>query len=288
MEAMQERIEEFKTRGKECQQLDDNQDLDKDKNDDTQAEKSSDKNVDGEEGKRLPSLDNIEDAVTKKVEDLTRLLEGGSSDEELSFDEASEEFGKNSKSEDNFSKTESMEKNLRTEKDNSRDNVTLSMKRKSSARETECLICHFKVAQAGNLKRHMMNKHKVLVKDEKQPSIPDHNDRDEETEMEQDNPLPKEGNFVNETADSDTELNMDLKKLYPVEASPQFVCCNKDFLTLKKLKKHKSNVHSKAKYANDNDVYDSRDEKTPETGDPDESKVFFVTSVILPFLQKIC
>ena len=184
MEAMQERIEEFKTRGKECQQLDDNQDLDKDKNDDTQAEKSSDKNVDGEEGKRLPSLDNIEDAVTKKVEDLTRLLEGGSSDEELSFDEASEEFGKSSKSE---------------------VKVTLSMKRKSSARETECLICHFKVAQAGNLKRHMMNKHKVLVKDEKQPSIPDHNDRDEETEMEQDNPLPKEGIFVNETADSKPE-----------------------------------------------------------------------------------
>ena len=108
-------IEEFKRTGKECQQLDNNQDLDKDNNDDTQAENSADKNDDVQtlvEGQTQPSLDNIEAAATKKVEDLTRLLEGGSSDEELSFEEASEEFGKSSESEDNFSKTESMEKNL--------------------------------------------------------------------------------------------------------------------------------------------------------------------------------
>ena len=283
-------IEELKRTGKECQQSDNNLDLDKDKNDDTQAENSADKNDDGQtlvEGQTQPSLDNIEAAATKKVEDLTRLLEGGSSDEELSFEEASEEFSKSSKSEDNFSKTESMEKNLRAEKNNSRDNVTLSMKRKGSPRETECLICHFKVAQAGNLKRHMMNKHKVLVKDEiskqKQPSIPDDNDGDEETEMEQNNPLPKEGNFVNETAESDTELNMDVEKLNAVEASPEFLCCNKDFLTLKKLKKHKSNVHGRANYAIDNDLHDSGDEKTPDMGDPDEGKVFFCDFCNLAF-----
>ena len=259
MEAMQERIEEFKRKGEECQksvvqrgttQMDNNQDLDINTNHDTQAENSGDKRQTLVEGKTQPSLDNIEAAVTKKVEDLTRLLEGGNSDEELSFDEVSEESSKNFKSEDNFSKTESMEKNLITEKDNSGVKVTLSMKRKSSARETECSICHFKVAQAGNLKRHMMNKHKDEISKQKQPSIPDDNDGDEETEMEQDNPLPKEGNFVNETAYSDTELNMDVEKLNPVEASPEFLCCNKDFLTLKKLKKHKSNVHGTTKYVN--------------------------------------
>ena len=37
-------IEELKRTGKECQQLDNNLDLDKDKNDDTQAENSADKN----------------------------------------------------------------------------------------------------------------------------------------------------------------------------------------------------------------------------------------------------
>ena len=71
-----------------------------------------------------------------------------------------------------------------------------------------------------------------------------------ETEMEQDELLPKEANFADETVDGDAELNMDVEKVDPEETSPEFVCCNKDFLTLKKLKKHKSNVHGTTKYVN--------------------------------------
>ena len=115
-----------------------------------------------------------------RLEDLTKLLEGSNSDEELSIDEATEEIGNKVKSEVNDSEIgEMVDQDMRrleslankldtTQKDWSETKVKLSLKKKiklksnarESRRETECKLCHLKVAQACNLKRHMKNKHK--------------------------------------------------------------------------------------------------------------------------------
>ena len=60
-------------------------------------------------------------------------------------------------------------------------------------------------------------------------------------DLEQVELLSKEGDFIDETVADEVDIDMD--KLYPEIVSTEFVCCKKDFVTLKKLKKHKSNVH---------------------------------------------
>ena len=62
-----------------------------------------------------------------------------------------------------------------------------------------------------------------------------------ETDLEQVELTSKEGDFIDETVADEVDIDMD--KLYPEIVSKEFVCCKKDFVTLKKLKKHKSNVH---------------------------------------------
>ena len=168
MEAMQERIDEFKAKGEKAQQ------------------DGGGKGDHDADGKSKPQLmcdvveDEFETAATKTVEDLTKLLEGSNSDEELSIDEATEDLGNKVKSEVNDSEIgEMVDQDMRrleslankldtTQKDWSETKVKLSLKKKiklkrnarESRRETECKLCHLKVAQACNLKRHMKNKHK--------------------------------------------------------------------------------------------------------------------------------
>ena len=152
MEAMQERIEEFKGKGEKAAQ--------------------------GAGGKGKAQLvsdeDDFEAAATKTLEDLTKMLEGSNSeDEELFVDEVAQDLRNNVKTEvkdtemvdQDSSRHESLANELdTTEKGWSQTKVKPSpkknMKSKQSPRETECKLCHFKVAQASNLRRHMKNKHK--------------------------------------------------------------------------------------------------------------------------------
>ena len=154
IEAMQERIDEFKTKGKDGSGKDDHG-----------ADKGE---QDAADGKVQPvSEEELEASATKKVEDLTKLLEVSSNDEELSIDEATDDVeATDSKMvKKDIEHIESLAKRLDTRlKDWSETKVQHSTEEKlnlkRNTRETECKLCHFKVAQAGNLKRHMRKKHK--------------------------------------------------------------------------------------------------------------------------------
>ena len=178
MEAMQERVEEFKAKGEKAQQGAGGKGGQSGKGE----KPGGNKGEQGGKGKPQPICDAVEDefeaAATKTVEDLTKLLEGGNSDEELSIDEATEDLVDNVKREINDSEMgEMVDQDIRrleslatrldtTQKDWSATKVKLSLKRKikfkrnARLQEAECKLCHFKVAQACNLKRHMLRKHK--------------------------------------------------------------------------------------------------------------------------------
>ena len=142
MEAMQERVEEFKAKGEKAQQgAAGNKDDQSGK-----GEKAGGKDDQGGKGKPQSMCNAVEDeletAATKTVEDLTKLLEGGNSDEELSIDEATEDLGNNVKREVNDSEMlEMVSKDIRhldvlanrldtTQKDWSATKVKLSLKKK--------------------------------------------------------------------------------------------------------------------------------------------------------------
>ena len=166
MEAMQERIDEFKAKGEKAgeqfaggkrkaqQPISDEDDFE------ANCETAE------QDGKSNSVEDEFEAAVTKNVEDLTKLLEGSNSDdEELSVDEVAKFLGGNNvKTEVKDSETvdqdmrhlESLAKKLDPTRELSLKN---KMKSKQNPRDTECKLCHFKVAQASNLKRHMKRKH---------------------------------------------------------------------------------------------------------------------------------
>ena len=227
MEAMQERIEEFKGKGEKAEEVDG-----------------------GGKGKAQPMSDDddFEAAATKTVEDLTKLLEGSNSDdEELSVAEAAKDLGNKVKTE--VKDSEMVDQDITkldfgqvevqrvTEKDWSQTKVKpflkKKMKSKQNPRETECKLCHFKVAQASNLKRHMKNKHK----DESWQQQPSETNNAEEEDQDQ---------------REDEEM----------EESSVFLCdlCNLPFTSDTLLSEHIESSHPETEIDNIEDVPENYEE----------------------------